>query len=373
MQATRANWADTAAELARRHSRPGTDEYLIRPAMAEALSGAGFARHFVPERWGGRAGSFEELVEAVAVVGESCPSTAWCAALYAAHGRLASRLPETAQRELWGDGPDVRIAAAVVPPSGQAVPEPGGWRLSGRWSLASGVDHARWVLLASRTEGPDGPEHRIFAVPRSEVSVSDTWRGVGLSRSGSNDIGADGVLVPRHRTMTLDDLSVPLPPVDRAGRVTARCHQVPYLLVSSLIFAAPLLGAARGALAVWLEAARGRRRPGGGGVLDGETAQQVLARSDGEIQAAGLLLLDAARRADRAPVDDRLVAENGRDAALAVDWLVTAVERLFRAGGSAAQREGDPLQRYWRDIHTGSAHGALDFAAAARRFAESVG
>lgn len=363
----------TGNELLLRHVAAEDGSYRLGVESAEELSAAGFARYFVPGRWGGRAGGFARLVEAVAAVGESCPSTAWCAALYAAHGRLAGRLPERGQAELWRDGADVRIAAAVVPPAGRAVRVAEGWRLDGSWSLASGVDHAQWVLLASRTEGAHGPEHRIFAVPRSEVSVRDAWRGVGLSRSGSNDVLAEGVLVPVHRTMTLDDLSASLPGVDESGREVARCHQVPYLLVASLIFASPLLGAARGALAAWTAAARDRRRPGGGALLADGTAQQVLARSSGEIHAAGLLLQDAARRADHGAVDDLLVAANGRDAALAVDLLVGAVERLFRAGGTRVQQEGDPLQRFWRDVHTGSAHGALDFAAAARRFAEAVG
>lgn len=145
-----------AAEAARQAKESERDRDL-HPAVVSALSEAGFLRQFVPRRWSGSAGTFAEIIEAVAVVGEECPSAAWCAALLAAHGRLAAHLPQEAQEELWQESPDVSIAAAVVPPSGELAKAPGGWRLSGRWAMASAVRHARWVLLACVEETPKVP------------------------------------------------------------------------------------------------------------------------------------------------------------------------------------------------------------------------
>ncbi|MER6730904.1 acyl-CoA dehydrogenase family protein [Streptomyces puniciscabiei] len=337
----------------------------LSAAVAAALSRAGFARHFVPVERGGRAGGFAELLAAVAAVGETCASTAWCAALYAAHGRLAAYLPEAGQREVWADGPDVRIAASVVPPQGEARPEPGGWRLTGSWAYASGVDHAKWVLLASRTPGEGEAGHRVFAVPRTAVTVADTWRTLGLRGTGSNSVAVDGVHVPEHRTVTLADL----------GRVrpgAARCHRVPYAMVAALMFAAPALGTARGAVRDWEVRMAARTAADGRAARDSGAVQQVLARSTAHIESAQLLLEQAAHRADHAEATPLAVAANRRDAALAVELCTAETERLWRALGAGGLAEDDPVQRRWRDAAAVAAHPAVSFEAAAGAYAHAV-
>ncbi|WP_051942859.1 acyl-CoA dehydrogenase family protein [Streptacidiphilus rugosus] len=247
----------SAAELLTAHVRPRAEAVEERCRLddvtATEISDAGFPAHFVPAVHGGRAGTFTELVRAVTELGEGCTSTAWCAALFAAHGRLASYLPERGRAAVWARGAQTRIAAAVVPPQGSAVAVSGGWQLSGRWTPASGVDHAQWILLASRT----GDQHRIFAVPVRRCTILSTWDHVGLRGSGSNSVELDGVFVPSWSTMTLDDLARPHRDPD-----AARCHRVPFPLVAGLMFAAPALGAAQAAVADVVAALRQRSAAG---------------------------------------------------------------------------------------------------------------
>jgi alkylation response protein AidB-like acyl-CoA dehydrogenase len=371
---------DCAVPEATLHAGAAERDRSLHPTAARAIVEAGFARHLVAGRWGGSAGGFTELLSAAAALAEHCPSAGWCAALQAAHGRLAAHLPEQGQKELWAASPDVPIAAAVSPGGGGTLTRvPDGWLLSGRWHFASAVDHAEWVLL-SATDTPAGtpadspagtpaqePRSWIVAVPRADIEIHGRWNGTGLRGSGSHGLGVTESFVPDHR-------AVPRARVER-GLDTPdadRCHRIPAALVATLIFAAPALGAARGALAAWVAAARtrsdatGRPAPGDSGL------QQVLARSSAEIDAAGLLLERAARRADRAPLDDLPVALNLRDCAVAVDLLVGAVERLFRSAGASAQVQDGDLQRYWHDIHAVAAHAALQLAPAAAVYADHV-
>ncbi|MEV6955914.1 acyl-CoA dehydrogenase family protein [Streptomyces sp. NPDC051183] len=356
-----------AAAEAARHAKGSEQDRDLRPAVVSALSEAGFLRHFVPRRWSGSAGTFAEIVEAVAVVGEEDPSAAWCAALLAAHGRLAAHLPREAQEELWQESPDVSIAAAVVPPSGELTEVPGGWRLSGSWATASAVRHARWVLLASVEDGPEGPRQRILAVPAADVRVHDTWRNAGLRGTGSHTVSVDGAFVPEHRAMTREDLLA-----GSADPEAARCHRIPFPLVASLLFVAPALGAARGALRAWTAITRERRTPDGRPAFEDGTCQQVLARSSAEIDAAGLLLAGAAHRADGAGNPAAQVPLNLRDCAVAIDLLVTAVERLYRSAGARGQDEDGELQRFWRDIHAVAGHGSVQLGPAAAAYAQQV-
>ncbi|MER6073510.1 hypothetical protein ABT187_32645 [Streptomyces sp. NPDC001817] len=382
--------------LAARHARDAEEAARLHPEVVAALPAAGFARHFVPRRWGGRAGGCTELVNAVAAVGEACASTAWCCALLAGHGRLAAHLPEAAQAELWADSPDTPIAAAVVPPAGRLTRVPGGWRLTGRWSFASGVEHADWILLATLDESPgktpgntpdeildtslaerpagqaaapDGqpatppPAYRILLLPRADVRVHRTWDSVGLRGTGSHSVSVEEAFVPEHRSCLRDTLMTGVPEADAAP-----CHRVPYTLVAALLFCAPGLGAARGALDAWTASARERGGPGDAGV------QQTYARCSGEIDAAALLLQAAAQRADRAALtpaaafEPGTAARNQRDASLAAGMLTGAVEQLFRTAGSRALDRSNPLQRAWRDLHAVAAHGALQPGPAAASF-----
>lgn len=342
----------------------------LSPATVAAVTEAGFARYFVPKRRGGDEGTFGDLVAAVAQVAQGCTSAAWCAALWAAHSRFAALLPEEGQDEIWRASPDVRISAAVVPPAGTAVETPTGWRLTGEWTYASGVDFADWVLLAAPppeqgSQGPDGV--RVFAVPRADIGVVDSWDDTGMRGTGSNTVIADEVAVPRRRSV---DFAAILRGDATADR--ARCHSVPAQLAGGLMFAAPALGCARRALrewARWATEAHGSRPPQ---TVASPAVRDALARSSAELAAAELLLAGVAHRSDDGPTDAAAVARNQRDAAFAVETLVHAVERLYRTGGSAARSGNGALSRCWRDVHTLAGHAVLRMETAADAYAAAL-
>lgn len=359
-----------AARAAGRAASAADRDRRLAPAVVTALKEAGFARHFVPRRWGGREGGFADLITATTLIAGQCPSAAWCGMLWAAHGRYAARLPEEGQRELWGRGPDTLIAAALAPPAGTARPVPGGWLLDGRWDCVSGVDFSHWVLLAAPVEAADsapaGPAQaaaRVLAVPRSEVIVRDTWRSTGLRGTGSNSVDVQGVFVPDRRACPLGDV---LAAVVEPGASPAR--QASALVAGGPMLCAPALGAARLALRSWT---RWATTPFAGrpAALGDTAVQRVLARSAAEIDAVALLLDRAGAGADAEPTAARVEAVNRRDAAVAAELLVEAVERLFRTGGAHVRDDTSEVQRAWRDTHTVAAHGVLRLDAPAGVYA----
>ncbi|GJF29032.1 oxidoreductase mmfh [Kitasatospora sp. NE20-6] len=339
-------------------------ERTLAPGLAARLVEAGFARHFVPADRGGAEGTFTDLVTATALLAEGCTSAAWWAALQAAHGRLAAYFPEAGRAEIWSGSADVPIAAAVVPPAGRMTRTPdGGARVEGRWRCVSGVEHAAWVLLAVPDPAARPGDFLVVAVPRADVTVHDTWHSAGLRGTGSHDIAlAEPLTVPAHRCMGFTDV------LRQSARTdVARCHGVPPRLVAGLAFAAPAIGAARGALRAWA-APLADARTGPGAAQVSPARCEVLARASAEIEIAESLLAGAAARADQGPVTEQAVGRNLRDIALAVEQTVAAVERLYRAGGIAAQEQNSAVQRAWRDVHTLAAHGALNWEAAAAEY-----
>ncbi|MBD0838375.1 hydrolase [Streptomyces sp. TRM68416] len=335
-----------AAGLAARHAAAADRARRLPGEVVDALVAAGFMRHFVPVRWGGRAGGFAELLDGVSAVGEGCTSAAWTAAVTAGAARMGVFLPEEGQGELWSAGADTVVVGALNP-TGRATPVGGGWRLTGQWPVVSGVDFADWTLVCAQTPPWEGRAARFFAVPRHDYRVADTWFNVGMRATASNTLVADEVFVPEHRSVAREDILH-----GRAVGSLARCHTAALRTVSGTLFAAPALGAARAAVRAWSARMSGRQ--------DGP-AQGVLARAEGEIEGAALLLRRVATAADAGSGGADEPTRAPRDCALAAGQLVDAVERLFRSAGSGAQSEDDPLQRLWRDVHCVAGHVALRF------------
>ncbi|WP_411073233.1 acyl-CoA dehydrogenase family protein [Streptomyces sp. cmx-4-25] len=351
-----------AAETAAKHAAAAETDRRLPPEVVTPILAAGFARHFVPARWGGSAGTFRVLLPAVTAIGEGCTSAAWFASLAASVGRLAAHLPTEGQAELWVDGPDTPLVAALAA-AGTAERVPGGWRVSGQWPYVSGIDSSAWALVCARATGGEHQEPRFFAVPRSSYGLGDSWFNVGLRATGSNTLVLDAVTVPDARSVALADLLA-----GRAPDAEARCHRVPLKAANGLTLTAPLLGAARGALRRWSGLVRVKlRAPAAAvtGAADRTPYELTLARTDGEIDAAALLLDRVADVLDRATLDPLLTARNGRDCALAAELLAGAADRLLRSSGSRGQSDTEPLQRFWRDVNAGAGHSGLQFPSAA--------
>ncbi|MFG2606231.1 acyl-CoA dehydrogenase [Streptomyces sp. NPDC048514] len=344
-----------AAVLAAARTGLTDTERRVAPEVIAALTDAGFARWFVPAARGGDPGTFTELVRSVAVLGAECPSTGWLASLFAFAARYVACLPEKAQAEVWADGPDARVCV-VNKPLGTAVPVDDGWLLSGEWTFVSGVEYADWALLAGPAPaGPPGAGGRpplFFLVPRADFTYRDTWHSLGMRGTGSHTLVLDGVHVPEYRTCLRENamkgqaVGVPGPPL-------------PTLAVNGLTFVAPALGAALGALRVAVGAtavpATGPRE------ASGQAYRIGYARAAGLIDAAQLLLLRVAEVADGGKLGPALVQRSRRDCALALELLVEAVDALLRAGGTRAQDDRHPLQRFWRDVRSVASHAVVQF------------
>ncbi|MGW6783964.1 acyl-CoA dehydrogenase family protein [Streptomyces sp. NPDC054987] len=363
--------AGEAVALAAERAEAAEAARALDPDVVRALLDAGFARHFVPVGHGGRGGGFGGLVDAVTAIGASCPATAWCASIALSLSRMAGFLPEEGRKRLWQDGPDILVVGSVSP-RGRALPADGGWQLTGTWPYVSAVEHSDWALVLGLAKTPDAPsERRIFAIPRSAYGIERTWSDIGMRATGSHTLTVDDLHVPGEMSFPVDDLMAGRPSAERAvGGETA--PGVPLAAVNGLFFCLPMLGAAEGALAHWSAYAQDRLRAERPGVPGPGRAfyEETLARAAGEVDAARLLLERVAAVADSGREITALeTARAQRDCALVADLLVGAVDRLFRASGTAGHSESSPLQRLWRDVHSAAGHIVLQFGPNASAYA----
>jgi len=356
--------------LLRDLARRADDERHLMPEMVQAVTGAGLVRTLVPRRWGGSELDLTTHMEVAIELGRAYGSIGWVGSFLIDHPFILAHFREEAQQDVWGvTGPDAIISTSFVP-VGRVAAAPGGWSLSGDWSWASGVGYADWIMLGGMVPGGEGehPEYRLFLVPASDVTVRDTWYSVGLRGSGSDNVVAENVLVPEHRTVAMHMLRDACSPGARVN--TAALYNQPFMAYGGHAMISPAIGIARGVAEAWQEHVRARSHSYTQDQVAAAIPMQLcLAEAGARIDAAELLL-----RRCLAPVDsgaeitleDRV--RHRRDITYAGRLLVSAVDGLMQMAGASALRDESPIQRGWRDVRAITAHVFCNFNAAAENY-----
>ena len=123
-------------------------------------------------------------------------STAWVVMIGSGSWLDLAGLPREGFDAVFAD-PDT-ITAGAFNPTGSITEADGGYRVSGRWSFASGCEHADWIYGNCIEVGDDGrePRLRIAVFAPDQVVIEDTWMVSGLCGTGSHHFHVDDVLVP---------------------------------------------------------------------------------------------------------------------------------------------------------------------------------
>lgn len=87
--------------------------------------------------------------------------------------------------------------------------------MTGRWSWATGVMDADWILVGAICGPDDAPYPALVLLPSADIRVEDVWHTAGMCATGSNDVVVDDVCVPGHRLITVADISAAQHPARR--------------------------------------------------------------------------------------------------------------------------------------------------------------
>ncbi|GIH67808.1 acyl-CoA dehydrogenase family protein [Sphaerimonospora thailandensis] len=339
------------------------------PDTHEAFREAGFYRILVPRRYGGYEFGMETFLRVSMVLARACPSTGWMYSLGHAHAlAVATLFGERAQAELFGAGDF--ICPATVGPSGTATYGPdGGWVLNGTWNYCSGAPYASHFLGHTLVSPRDGlpPMPMMFVVPRDQWRRLDDWgRQLGLRGSGSHSIAIEDGRVPEHFTLPTHlsqiDITTGTPGRVLHGNPEYGGGPLSFMLLNS---AAIVVGMAQGALDAYEELMTGRTTvfpPIVPRVQDPDY-QYWYGEASGMIAAAEAALLHAIRQWRETCAEGPAAFTRERDVRLAtisreaarLCWR--AVEgHLFPTAGSSAVRQGERVERVWRDMSTLHSH-----------------
>ncbi len=338
-------------------------ERLRQPhdAVIAALETSGIFELMVPRCYGGRELDLDTYVEVGLALAEGDASMSWVATFYIEHNWMLCQFPETFQRELFANRSYV-LAPGSVSMGGVAEPSEAGFRLKGRWGWATGVVHSDWVLVGGRVNREDeAVDLRLFALPKSEVEVPDTWYVDGMCGTGSHDIVIHDQFVPEERSVSFLEMLSGAAPGSKLHE--GPLYRTPMIPILALAASMPAVGQARAAVHGFRERMQER-------VLYGTTTRQSekataqvrLARAEIEAREAEDLLRKVAANVmelrERATPEDRnrWVAS----LAYAVDRSKRVIGSIAEASGASAHLLTHALQRAKRDVDTLSTHTIFD-------------
>jgi alkylation response protein AidB-like acyl-CoA dehydrogenase len=343
------------------HRDEGERERRLPQPVYGAMRDAGLYAMYLAKSLGGPQ---IEIVPSLLVFEEIARhdgAVAWNLMIGAQGSMFGDYLTEGAARDVYGGGD--AIGAGSLGPTGQAAAVPGGYRVSGRWSFASGAHQATWFLcgcLVLEDGGPrlreDGiPDIKVMYVPASDVAIIDTWNSGGLKGTGSHDFEVADIFVPEDRIFTFGDLVIGPPARPGVG------YTQPFMLLAAVGMAAVALGIGRDALDSFKALAVEKTPSGSRTKLNSQpVAQERFAEATALVGSARSYFYEAADAlAAEAHPDTEVAAAVRLASAHAARSCEQAIEIVYELGGGSVVYNVSRLDRCFRDIHTLTHHLAV--------------
>ena len=350
----------------------------IPQSTIDELHASGLMRLMQPARFGGSELGLDALMNVVTEIAKGCTSTAWVYSNLASHSWNIGQFDLRAQEDVWATDPDALAATGLAFPCGRATPVEGGYKLSGKWPFASGIDASTWMLVGAMTDLPGrAPERRFFLVPQSQFRSLDNWDTYGLTGTGSHDVRVKEAFVPEHRSVSAE--------VFAAGQNLpgATLYENPlYAMPTFAAFAYVLsivpIATSKAVVEQFTAAMRARASTYTGTRLaELSSVQARIAEAAACVEFAETVVrrdwqeLESEANQRRYPSMETKLRWK-RNVAFAAQLAVRAVDVLMPAAGAGGLAKSAALQRQFRDLHAASAHIGLTWDVHAAAYGQSA-
>jgi alkylation response protein AidB-like acyl-CoA dehydrogenase len=269
---------------------------------------------------------------------------------------IAPFLPPESMRAIFAD--PCAVIAWGPPNESKATAVPGGYRVSGTWSFASGCRQATWMGAHCHVVEPDGslrlnaagrPTTRTLLCPVSQATLlEDTWNVIGMRGTMSGAYRFDDVFVPEAFSATREDPTLRREP----GRLYAYPMQGLYAVGVSGV----AMGIARAMLDAFEELAARKTPRNLTRLADNAVVQSNVAQMEALLGAARAYLVETlsgiwtANELCVINVPSR--ARLRLACAFAIQTAEAVADYAYKAAGVDAIFLGTAFERRFRDIHT---------------------
>ncbi len=352
------------APLIRAHADESERLRRLATPIVDAFHETGLFRMLQPTSVGGSGLNAIDAVPILEEVAAADGSAGWNLAIGAGNSAFLALLTDQGALESLVKPPRALGAGSVNPTTLRLAAVPGGYRVSGRLSFASGIHQASWLVAGGLVldDGkprlaPDGlPEIVGAFFPASEVRVLDTWRPSGMAGTGSHDALVEDLFVPA--SFTFDFRA-------KGSRRFDALAELPTFSRLGATLAAVALGIARRAIEELMALAQ--TKP----AMMTATPLRETARVQIEVARAHALL-DAGRAhlhfvaggifdriAEGASPSLEDLARLRLSYLSATEHATEVVDRMRNAAGMTAVASGGALERCFRDVHALTQHLAI--------------
>ncbi|QZA06013.1 acyl-CoA dehydrogenase family protein [Mycolicibacter heraklionensis] len=338
----------------------------LRRLPADTISDyrkSGLAGLLLPARYGGQQADFPQIFDPVRRMAHGCASSAWTLAFYTLHNWMLALFGEQAQDEVFADGPV--LCPAPLAPTGRGVPDGDGIRLSGRWSWATGVMDADWIMVGAICGPDDAPYPALALLPASDIVVEDVWHTAGMRATGSNDVVISDAWVPQHRLVTVVDIYSGTAP--GAALHDSSAYRWPMVPALALVAAMPALGAAERVADLFAKRLGERVMAYSGAAQKNQPAAQIrLGDARVRLRALhGLFDNTVSGIQDAVDARERISRSMRADARAAAAHIVhesrAVIADLLEASGASVHFLTNPMQRAKRDVDIICGHVVYDY------------
>jgi len=265
-------------------------------------------------------------------------------------------------QEIHGQGTPSVIAGTAVQGGGQAIPVEGGYRVSGHWTFGSGCQESSWMLGSFQIldDGqprrvPDGGALYWRGVFRREETnvVEGSWDVSGMRGTGSFDWTVENVFLPERRSM----IHAGAPLDNQWSRWPGLTYALPIQAWIGPHHSSVITGIARAGIDALIELAGGKIPRGRPGALlcENPQVQDAVGRADAILNAGRVYrsTMIAALWNTIAAGGETTLEQRARcrlASTNAADGARTAMDMMYRWGGSTSFKRESRLAECWRDL-----------------------
>jgi 3-hydroxy-9,10-secoandrosta-1,3,5(10)-triene-9,17-dione monooxygenase len=348
------------------------------PEVNDQVAKAGIYRMLQPRRFSGYATDLVSYVRAMVDISRGCPSSGWHVSVASGHPFIVGKFfNEKGQAEIFADG------HFVAPMSGASIgatikKSDGGYVVNGKFGFASGIPYATHFMGLLPDPESKTPRNLVFAIPKGDgYTMLEDWGDlIGLRGSGSNSVEVHNAFVPDH-------LVAPLTPptaetIGADGTLGYQIHgdglfATPFLVIAGIEFASIHAGIGLAALDEFDSIISQSKVVAGVPTpprYENHDFQRVYGVALAKIDAANSIVLRVAQAIEEevsealaggAPVTPEVSLRHYGELTVVWDLVWAAVEELFRKSSTSGSRDGQRMQRYWRDLCAFRSNGIHQF------------
>ena len=300
---------------------------------------------------------------------KACEALAWADASVAwfinqsnvSSATSAAAMPHDAALKVFGHA-NVGLAWGARHGNSKAIRVEGSYRLTGKWSFASGGRHTGgWLGAHSAVQNPDGtphmrygkPDDRSFVFRRDDATIIDDWQVLGLRGTGSDSYSVEDLFVPDERAPARDA------PEERRekGPITT----IGSTLLYATGFCSTTLGLGRRMLETYVDLARGKHsRASSNAMAVNNAVQREIGQMEARLSAARAFLQEALVHVYDAAATGKVGVDLRLRLRLATTWGMNEATDVsigcYRAAGTTAIMNSAPFERRFRDAMSASQH-----------------